>query len=108
MDDLIEGIVRFTAMDDNFTGPVNLGNPREFTIRELAETILALSGSRSKIISLPLPFDDPRRRQPDISLATAKLNWTPKVPLEEGLKMTIAYFDRLLSVTTGRDSSIRA
>jgi UDP-glucuronate decarboxylase len=108
VDDLIEGIVRFTAMDDNFTGPVNLGNPREFTIRELAETILALSGSRSKIISLPLPFDDPRRRQPDISLATAKLNWTPQVPLEEGLKMTIAYFDRLLSATTGLDSSIRA
>ncbi len=97
VDDLIEGFVRL--MDhtpDDFTGPVNLGNPGEFTIRELAEAVVSLTGARSGIISKPLPADDPRQRQPDISLARARLDWEPRVPLREGLKRTIAYFENLL------------
>ena len=74
------------------TGPVNLGNPREFTIRELAEKVIALTGSDSKIVSKPLPADDPRKRRPDITLARRELDWQPKVELEEGLKETIKYF----------------
>jgi UDP-glucuronate decarboxylase len=102
VDDLIEGFIRLMATDDDFTGPVNLGNPREFTIKELAETVLALTGSRSEIVYRPLPADDPKQRQPDISLANAKLNWAPNVQLEQGLNQTIAYFDKLLTSATGR------
>jgi UDP-glucuronate decarboxylase len=101
VDDTVEWFIRLMATADDFTGPVNLGNPREFTIKELAEKVLALTGSRSKIIYEPLPVDDPRQRQPDISLAKDKLNWSPKVQLEEGLTKTIAYFDKLLTGTMG-------
>jgi UDP-glucuronate decarboxylase len=94
--DLIEGMVRLME-HPTLTGPVNVGNPNEFTIRELAEQVIASTGSKSKIISKPLPSDDPKQRQPDISLAKKELGWTPAVELKEGLKKTIAYFDKLLS-----------
>jgi UDP-glucuronate decarboxylase len=81
---------------DEFTGPVNLGNPREFTIRELAERIITLTGSASRIISKPLPQDDPHQRQPDISLARSQLKWEPTIALEQGLTRTIEYFAALL------------
>jgi UDP-glucuronate decarboxylase len=84
------------ATPDEVTGPVNLGNPGEFTIRELAEKVLALTGSRSRVEHRPLPENDPMQRQPDIAKARALLDWSPRVPLEEGLVKTIAYFDRLL------------
>lgn len=96
VDDLIEAVVRFLDTPDDFTGPVNLGNPNEITVGELARKIISLAGSRSRIDYLPLPHDDPKRRRPDISLAREKLGWEPKVPLEEGLNRTIAYFDDLL------------
>ena len=102
VDDLIDGFIRLMASADEFTGPVNLGNPGEFTIRELAERVLALTGSRSRMLHCPLPEEDPRQRQPEISLAREKLGWSPKVQLEEGLKITITYFDALLSATPGR------
>ena len=100
--DLIEGLVRLMATPDAVTGPVNLGNPGEFTVRELAEKIIALTGSRSRIESLPLPPDDPKQRQPDIGLARKTLGWEPKVALDEGLRRTIEYFDRVLAA--GRKS----
>jgi len=96
-DDLIDGMIRLMNTTDDFTGPVNIGNPSEFTIRELAEKVITLTGSKSKMIFKPLPQDDPRQRQPDITLARKMLNWEPKVPLEEGLKETIAYFRNLTS-----------
>jgi UDP-glucuronate decarboxylase len=96
VDDLIEGFLRLMATPDAVTGPVNLGNPGEFTIRELAEKVLALTGSRSRIEHRPLPENDPMQRQPDIARAKALLDWQPGVPLEQGLVETIAYFDRLL------------
>ncbi len=92
VDDLVEGMVRMMASRDEFSGPVNIGNPNEFTILELASKIISQTGSRSKIVHKPLPPDDPMQRQPDISLAKKELNWSPKVPLEEGLKRTIDYF----------------
>jgi UDP-glucuronate decarboxylase len=92
VDDLVEGMIRMMNTGDDFIGPVNLGNPGEFTMRELAEIILRLTRSRSKITHLPLPADDPRQRKPDISLAKAVLAWEAKVKLEEGLVSTIAYF----------------
>ena len=95
--DLIEGLVRLMATPDEVTGPVNLGNPGEFTVRELAEKVIALTGSRSRIESLPLPADDPKQRKPDIDLARKTLDWEPKVALDEGLRRTIEYFDRLLA-----------
>lgn len=95
VEDLIDGLVRLMASPPDFTGPVNLGNPVEFTIRELAEKVIALEGSRSSIEFLPLPEDDPRQRQPDISVALARLGWRPRVALEEGLAPTIAYFTEL-------------
>ncbi len=95
-DDLIEGMIRMMATEDDFTGPVNIGNPGEFTIRELAEKVIELTNSSSKIIYHPLPQDDPKQRKPDITLAKEKLQWSPTIPLEEGLKRTIAYFDQLL------------
>jgi hypothetical protein len=88
-----------SVRQDDFTGPVNLGNPGEFTLRELAEKILALTGSRSKLIHQSLPADDPRQRQPDITLAKEVLKWGPRISLEEGLERTIIYFDRMLSGT---------
>ncbi len=96
--DLVEGMIRMMNTDDSFTGPVNIGNPGEFTMLELAENILDLTGSKSKITYLPLPKDDPTQRQPDIALAREKLGgWEPKIPLREGLKHTIDYFEKLLS-----------
>jgi len=92
VDDLVDGLVRLMEGPDEFTGPVNLGNPDEFTIRELARLVLELTGSRSKLIEKPLPQDDPRQRCPDISLARAKLGWSPRVPLRDGLARTVAWF----------------
>jgi UDP-glucuronate decarboxylase len=94
--DLIEGFVALMGSDETVTGPINLGNPGEFTMRELAEQVLELTGSKSKLETRPLPADDPRQRQPDISQAKEKLGWQPSVPLTEGLTKTIAYFDQLL------------
>jgi UDP-glucuronate decarboxylase len=95
VDDLIEGMVRMMNAE-GFTGPVNIGNPGEFTIRQLAEKVIALTGSRSKLVFKPLPTDDPRQRQPDISVAKAKLGWEPTVDLETGLAKTIEYFKKNL------------
>jgi len=92
VDDLIEGFVRTMATGPEFTGPVNIGNPHEFTMKELAEMVIRLTGSRSKLVYLPLPQDDPRQRRPDISLAQKTLDWKPLVNLEEGLQRTIDYF----------------
>ena len=91
-DDLIEAMMRAMNTNDDFTGPVNIGNPGEFSMLQLAELVLKLTGSKSKIIFQPLPQDDPRQRQPDITLAKSALGWEPKVKLEDGLKETIAYF----------------
>ena len=96
VDDLIEGMTKMMATPDDFIGPVNIGNPTEFTILELAQAVVNLTNSKSKLIFKRLPMDDPQQRRPDISLAKEKLNWTPKIELEEGLKKTIDYFDRLL------------
>ena len=97
IDDLIEGLIRTIDTADDFIGPVNLGNPREFSMLELANLVLQLTGSKSKIAFQPLPSDDPKQRQPDISLAIEKLNcWQPSIKLEEGLKKTIAYFAQIL------------
>jgi len=94
--DLIEAFVRYMDLDEDFPGPLNLGNPTEFTILELAQEVIRQIGSRSKITVNPLPPDDPKQRRPDISLASARLGWQPTVPLVEGLKRTIEYFDALL------------
>jgi len=99
IDDLVDAFIRLMNSPDDFTGPVNLGNPGEFTIRELAEQIIDLTGSRSKMVFKPLPQDDPKQRQPDISLAKQKLDWEPKVPLREGLTKTIPYFERLIETS---------
>jgi UDP-glucuronate decarboxylase len=98
IDDLIEGIIKMMNTPESFTGPVNIGNPDEFRIIDLAEKIINLTGSRSKIVFKPLPQDDPKQRQPDISLAKSKLDWSPKVDLESGLKMTIDYFKKELEI----------
>lgn len=92
IDDLIEGLMKLMGTPDDFTGPVNLGNPVEFTINSLAETVVKMTGSKSRIIHLPLPEDDPKQRKPDISLARRELDWSPKVDLETGLTKTIGYF----------------
>jgi UDP-glucuronate decarboxylase len=92
VDDLIEGFVRLMAADDSVTGPMNLGNPNEFTIRQLAETVIKLTGARSELVTAPLPADDPMQRQPDISFARSQLGWQPTVQLEAGLLKTIDYF----------------
>ncbi len=94
--DLIEGWLRLMASPDEVTGPINIGNPGEFTMLELAENVIELTGSSSKLVFEPLPADDPKQRQPDITLAREKLGWEPTVPLREGLKATIEYFDALL------------
>lgn len=95
VDDLIDAIISMINSPSDFLGPVNIGNPGEFTMIELAEKIIALTSSKSKIVFKPLPFDDPKQRMPDISLAKEKLKWEPKIQLEEGLKKTIEYFKSL-------------
>lgn len=97
-DDLIEGFIRMMNSDDIVMGPINLGNPGEFTMIELAENVLRLTGSSSKIIHMPLPQDDPKQRRPDITKAKAHLGWEPKIPLEQGLVKTIAYFRSTLGI----------
>jgi UDP-glucuronate decarboxylase len=97
VDDLIEGMLRTMDSEKGFFGPVNLGNPGEFTMLELAEKVLRATGSRSRIVKRPLPADDPKQRRPDITLAKSKLDWEPKVALDDGLAETIAYFRKLLS-----------
>ena len=96
VDDLIEGFIKLMNTGDDFIGPVNIGNPGEFTILELAEKVIDMTGSKSQLVFNPLPSDDPLQRQPNISLAKKKLNWEPTFPLDEGLKLTIEYFDNLL------------
>ena len=102
VDDLVDGLIRLMESSDDVSGPINLGNPNEFTIRELAEVIIDLTGSASKIVHRPLPTDDPRQRKPDISKACELLNWQPKLSLREGLAKTIAYFEDLLAA--GRET----
>ena len=97
VDDLIKGLIKMMDAPDDFTGPVNLGNPNEFSVLELAKKIIELTGSKSKIVFRPLPQDDPCQRKPDISLAKEKLDWQPTVNLDEGLEKTIEYFDKILA-----------
>jgi UDP-glucuronate decarboxylase len=97
VDDLIDGLVRLMATSVEVTGPVNIGNPTEFTILELAKQVIDLVGSQSRIIHRPLPENDPKQRQPDISRAQDLLGWKPSIALKDGLTRTIAYFDRLLA-----------
>jgi UDP-glucuronate decarboxylase len=96
VDDLVDGLVRLMGTPHDVTGPVNLGNPGEFTIRELAQTIIDMTGSSSRIVYMPLPMDDPKQRRPDVSLADELLRWRPAVALGEGLLKTVGYFERLL------------
>lgn len=98
VDDMIDGLVRMMGTEPGFAGPVNMGNPGEFTMLELAEKVLHLVGSKSKLVFHPLPQDDPKQRQPNIDLAKSKLGWEPRVQLEDGLRETIAYFKRTLNV----------
>ena len=100
VDDLVDGMVRMMGTGAEVLGPVNLGNPHEFTVKQLAERVLAMTGSKSKLVCHPLPVDDPRQRQPDIGKAADLLGWRPAVELDEGLEKTIAYFDRLLAQPT--------
>ncbi|MFA4969526.1 MAG: UDP-glucuronic acid decarboxylase family protein [Sulfuritalea sp.] len=97
VDDLLDGMMRFMESPAGVTGPINMGNPKEFTMLELAENVIRLTQSRSKLVFEPLPQDDPRQRQPDISLARSQLGWEPRVSLEDGLKETIAYFKKELA-----------
>jgi len=103
VDDLIDGLVRLMGSADHISGPINLGNPTEFTMLQLASQIVDLVGSRSRLVHRPLPQDDPRQRRPDISKAQEHLNWSPRTQLDQGLKRTIAYFEELL-----RDQALRA
>ena len=98
VDDLLEGMVRMMASDDNFVGPVNLGNPDEHTVKEIAEEILWLTKSESRLIYMPLPKDDPTKRRPDISVAKESLNWEPKISMRSGLLETINYFKKYSDV----------
>jgi UDP-glucuronate decarboxylase len=107
VDDLIEGFMKFMDSGPDLPGPVNLGNPHEFTIRELAEQVIDLTGSKSKLKFLRLPPDDPTQRQPDIRVARERLGWEPTVQLREGLTATIASFDRLLSARTAKPRKLR-
>jgi UDP-glucuronate decarboxylase len=97
VDDLIEGMIRLMDSSDDVTGPINVGNPGEFTMIELAENVLRLTKSRSKLVRMPLPADDPKQRKPDITKARNVLGWEPKVQLEDGLKETIAYFRTVIA-----------
>jgi UDP-glucuronate decarboxylase len=103
VDDLIDGLIHLMRSPDSITGPINIGNPAEFTILELAQQVIKMTGSRSKIVHRPLPQDDPRQRRPDISKAQDVLSWSPRTPLKDGLKRTVAYFEELL-----RDQAVRA
>ena len=96
IDDLIEGIIKFMESKDGFTGPVNLGNPKEYSILEVARTVIKITNSNSSIIFKKLPQDDPRKRKPEISIAKKNLNWSPKISLEEGLIKTIKYFKKII------------
>ncbi len=100
--DVIDGLIRLMNAADDVTGPINLGNPDEFTIKHLAESVIETTGSRSKLEFKPLPADDPRQRKPDIRRAKEALDWMPKVELKEGLEVTVSYFDRLLNSTTSK------
>ena len=102
VDDLIDGLMRLMASDDTVTGPINIGNPNEFTILELATIIVEMIGAGSKIVRRPLPENDPRQRRPDISLAKKQLSWEPRTQLKEGLGRTIAYFEKLLAESNTR------
>jgi UDP-glucuronate decarboxylase len=97
IDDMVEGIVKFVGLDNDFTGPLNLGNPDEYAIQQLAEIILELTNSKSKLVYKDLPSDDPKRRRPDIALAKEKLSWEPKTSLNDGIKQTISYFSDLIT-----------
>ena len=99
VEDMVDGLVRLMNSPPDVTGPINIGNPGEFTIRELAELVIEKTGSKSTIVQRPLPADDPRQRKPDIERAQSQLGWQPKVPLRDGLAKTIEYFDRMLSQT---------
>ena len=101
VDDLIEAMLRFMRTDDDITGPINIGNPSEFSILELAQKTIELTGSRSELIFQPLPQDDPIQRRPDISKATQLLDWNPRIELDEGLEKTISYFKNWLAKSTG-------
>ena len=96
VDDLVDGLVRMMATGQDVTGPINIGNPTEFTIRDLATLVIELTGSRSRVVNRPLPPDDPRQRRPEIDMARTVLDWRPKTELREGLIKTIAYFDDML------------
>jgi UDP-glucuronate decarboxylase len=106
IDDLIEGLVRMMETGDHFTGPVNIGNPGEFTIRELAEQIISLSGSASRLVFHPLPADDPKQRRPDITLAREVLSWEPTIQLREGLLRMISYFRNRLEAESVVKSNV--
>jgi UDP-glucuronate decarboxylase len=99
VDDLVDGLIRLMQSDDDVIGPINIGNPSEFTIHELGESIIDLTGSKSKLVYRPLPIDDPKQRQPDISRAEELLNWRPTLAIREGLIKTIAYFENLLETS---------
>ncbi len=105
--DLVDGLMRLMNSPKDFTGPVNLGNPGEFTIRQLAELVIEMTGSKSKLTMEPLPQDDPKQRQPNISLAQERLGWTPTIPLRQGLAATIEYFDRLLAGRATADVGLK-
>ena len=106
VDDLVEGFLRLMATADHITGPMNLGNPGEFTIRQLAELVIELTGAKSTLVHLPLPPDDPTQRRPDITMAQRELAWAPTVQLQEGLLKTIAYFDALLKAPAGSELNL--
>ena len=106
VDDMIDGLMRLMATGDSVTGPINIGNPGEFSILELATMVVDMTGSRSRIVHRPLPQNDPRQRRPDISRAQELLSWQPRTPLKEGLIRTIAYFEKLLSDNSVRDSLV--
>ena len=97
IDDMVEGIIKFVGLDNDFTGPLNLGNPDEYAIQQLAEIILELTNSKSKLVYKDLPSDDPKRRKPDITLAKKKLLWEPKTTLNDGIRQTISYFSDLIA-----------
>ena len=104
VDDMIDGLVRLMATGDAVTGPINIGNPTEFSMLELASTVIAMTGSRSRVVHRPLPEDDPRQRRPDISRAQELLSWAPRTQLKEGLTRTIAYFEKLLGENKMRET----
>ena len=106
VDDLVEGFLRLMATADHITGPMNLGNPGEFTIRQLAELVIELTDAKSTLVHLPLPPDDPTQRRPDITMAQRELGWAPTVQLQEGLLKTIAYFDALLRAPAGSELNL--